>query len=157
MQWGVRSLGGRGLINHRSGRYVSVYFRTAMDSCTLASTFYYSQAIPANRHKRPSGYHNKIISCQQRAAGKKRRWSWLLPNSNLEFINWRCSASLSWLDEPIPLNPEAREIMIALDLSGSMEMDDMTLNVSAGATRLEAAHKILFRILFAVAAGTELA
>ena len=75
------------------------------------------------------------------SSGQKRRWSWLLP-----ILIWSlligAAAQPRWLDEPIPLNPEAREIMIALDLSGSMEMDDMTLN-GRRATRLEAAHKIL--------------
>ncbi|RUO38766.1 IMP dehydrogenase [Aliidiomarina shirensis] len=66
---------------------------------------------------------------------------WLLP-----LLVWvsilAAAAQPRWLDEPIPVNPEAREIMIALDLSGSMEMDDMTYN-GRRATRLEAAHKIL--------------
>lgn len=77
------------------------------------------------------------------AAGsaQTRRLAWLLP-----ILIWSAliaaAAQPRWLDEPIPLNPEAREIMIALDLSGSMEMDDMMLN-GRRATRLEAAHKIL--------------
>ncbi|EGN76340.1 Mg-chelatase subunit ChlD [Idiomarina sp. A28L] len=66
---------------------------------------------------------------------------WLLP-----LLIWlsilATIAQPHWLSEPIPINPEAREIMIALDLSGSMEMDDMTYN-GRRASRLEAAHKIL--------------
>lgn len=33
-----------------------------------------------------------------------------------------------WLGEPIPAQNEAREMMIAVDLSGSMEIADMTIN-----------------------------
>lgn len=66
---------------------------------------------------------------------------WLLPS-----IIWiallAAAAQPRWVGEPIPLNPEAREIMIALDLSGSMQMDDMELN-GRTVTRLEAAHSIL--------------
>lgn len=68
-------------------------------------------------------------------------WRWWWPSLIwLAFV--AAIAQPRWLDEPIPINPEAREIMIALDLSGSMEMDDMTLN-GRRATRLEAAHSIL--------------
>ncbi|RUO21159.1 IMP dehydrogenase [Aliidiomarina iranensis] len=76
-------------------------------------------------------------------AGKinNQRRLWLLP-----MLIWlaivTAIAQPRWLSEPIPVNPEAREIMIALDLSGSMEMDDMTYN-GRRTTRLEAAHKIL--------------
>lgn len=72
---------------------------------------------------------------------RAKRGRWLLP-----LLIWTALvatvAQPRWLDEPIPINPEAREIMIALDLSGSMELDDMTLN-GRRASRLEAAHKIL--------------
>ncbi|MCC5855943.1 MAG: VWA domain-containing protein [Idiomarina sp.] len=47
-----------------------------------------------------------------------------------------------WVGEPIPLQEEAREMMIALDLSMSMTMEDMTLNGEI-VSRLKAAHKIL--------------
>ncbi len=33
-----------------------------------------------------------------------------------------------WLGEPVPVRSEAREMMLAVDLSGSMEIADMTLN-----------------------------
>lgn len=72
---------------------------------------------------------------------QSQRRLWLLP-----LLIWlsilAAIAQPRWLSEPIPINPEAREIMIALDLSGSMEMDDMTYN-GRRASRLEAAHKIL--------------
>lgn len=69
-------------------------------------------------------------------------WSrWIVPS-----LIWSllivASAQPRWVGEPIAIQPEAREIMIALDLSGSMQMDDMELN-GRSVTRLEAAHKIL--------------
>ncbi|MDX1705031.1 VWA domain-containing protein [Pseudidiomarina sp.] len=36
-----------------------------------------------------------------------------------------------WLGEPVPVRSEAREMMLAVDLSGSMEIADMTLNGQA--------------------------
>lgn len=41
-----------------------------------------------------------------------------------------------WVGEPVPQTREGRNIMMALDLSGSMEMDDMVLN-GQSATRLD--------------------
>lgn len=71
----------------------------------------------------------------------KQHRLWLLP-----LLVWlallAAIAQPRWLGEPIAINPEAREIMIALDLSGSMEMDDMTYQ-GRRASRLEAAHSIL--------------
>lgn len=52
------------------------------------------------------------------------------------------AAQPRWLGEPIQLQPEGREIMIALDLSGSMQMEDMELD-GRRVSRLEAAHHIL--------------
>ncbi|TRW49368.1 VWA domain-containing protein [Aliidiomarina halalkaliphila] len=70
------------------------------------------------------------------------QWSrWLLP-SLIWIALVSAAAHPRWVGEPIALNPEAREIMIALDLSGSMQMDDMELN-GRTVTRLEAAHAIL--------------
>lgn len=51
-------------------------------------------------------------------------------------------AQPQWVGEPTPLQQERREMMIALDLSGSMQADDMTLN-GRQVTRLQAAHHIL--------------
>lgn len=51
-------------------------------------------------------------------------------------------AQPQWVGEPIPVDQERREMIIALDLSGSMEADDMTLN-GRQATRLQVAHSIL--------------
>lgn len=51
-------------------------------------------------------------------------------------------AAPQWVGEPVPVTQERREMMIALDLSGSMQADDMTLN-GRQVTRLQAAHHIL--------------
>lgn len=47
-----------------------------------------------------------------------------------------------WVGEPVSLEQEQREMYIALDLSGSMQADDMTLD-GRQVTRLRAAHHIL--------------
>ncbi|STX30164.1 BatA [Legionella beliardensis] len=50
----------------------------------------------------------------------------------LFFIIWTlvvlAAAGPRWIGEPIPLAREGRNIMLALDLSGSMELSDMLLN-----------------------------
>lgn len=51
-------------------------------------------------------------------------------------------AGPQWVGDPVPVTQERREMMIALDLSGSMQADDMTLN-GRQVTRLQAAHHIL--------------
>lgn len=51
-------------------------------------------------------------------------------------------AGPQWVGEPVPVTQERREMMIALDLSGSMQADDMTLN-GRQVTRIQAAHHIL--------------
>ena len=40
----------------------------------------------------------------------------------------RCQCTTQWLGEPLPVRSEGREIMLAVDLSGSMEIADMQLN-----------------------------
>lgn len=66
---------------------------------------------------------------------------WLLPT-----LIWLCVvatlAQPRWVGEPVPITQERREMMIALDLSGSMQADDMTLN-GRQVTRLRMAHHIL--------------
>ncbi|RUO34504.1 VWA domain-containing protein [Aliidiomarina soli] len=66
---------------------------------------------------------------------------WLLPG-----LVWLALvatlAQPQWVGEPVPMQQERREMMIALDLSGSMQADDMTLN-GRQVTRLQAAHHIL--------------
>ncbi|WP_165831903.1 MULTISPECIES: VWA domain-containing protein [Gammaproteobacteria] len=47
-----------------------------------------------------------------------------------------------WVGEPIPVEQEAREILVAMDLSGSMQVDDMVMQ-GQRVTRLYAAHSIL--------------
>ena len=51
-------------------------------------------------------------------------------------------AGPQWVGDPVAVTQERREMMIALDLSGSMQADDMTLN-GRQVTRLQAAHHIL--------------
>lgn len=66
---------------------------------------------------------------------------WLIP-----LAVWICLlatlAQPRWLGEPLSITQDRREMMIALDLSGSMQADDMTLN-GRQVTRLEMAHHIL--------------
>jgi len=68
-------------------------------------------------------------------------WRYILP-----LLIWALTVSAAaqprWLGSPIPLATEAREVMIALDMSGSMQMDDMTMN-GQRVSRLYAAHHIL--------------
>lgn len=66
---------------------------------------------------------------------------WLLPTLVWCLLLAACARPV-WVGEPVSYADEAREVMIALDLSGSMEMDDMYLN-GRRVTRLEAAHGIL--------------
>ncbi|OIM99781.1 IMP dehydrogenase [Idiomarina sp. MD25a] len=47
-----------------------------------------------------------------------------------------------WLGEPLPVRNEGREIMLAVDLSGSMEIADMTLN-GRNVDRLEMVKAVL--------------
>ena len=47
-----------------------------------------------------------------------------------------------WLGEPTKVVPSGRDLLIALDLSGSMQVSDMTLN-NQSANRLEAAKSVL--------------
>lgn len=66
---------------------------------------------------------------------------WALPA--LIWLGLVCAlAQPQWVGEPISIAQERREMMIALDLSGSMQADDMTLN-GRQASRLQAAHHIL--------------
>lgn len=48
------------------------------------------------------------------------------------WLIWIClvlaAARPQWLGEPVSIPSEAREMMLAVDLSGSMKIDDMTLN-----------------------------
>ncbi|RUO43842.1 IMP dehydrogenase [Aliidiomarina taiwanensis] len=64
----------------------------------------------------------------------------------LPFIVWCCvvvaAAQPRWLGEPIPTQQQAREILIAMDLSGSMRQEDMRMN-GQPVSRLYAAHHIL--------------
>ena len=66
---------------------------------------------------------------------------WLLP-----CLIWLCLlatlAQPQWVGEPVPITQERREMMIALDLSGSMQAEDMTLH-GRQVTRLQMAHSIL--------------
>lgn len=47
-----------------------------------------------------------------------------------------------WLGEPTKVTPSGRDLLIALDLSGSMQVTDMTLN-NQSVNRLEAAKSVL--------------
>lgn len=58
--------------------------------------------------------------------GSKR---WLLV---MAWLAWIClvlaAARPQWLGEPISISEESREMMLAVDLSGSMKIDDMQIN-----------------------------
>ena len=64
----------------------------------------------------------------------------------LPMLLWACLLSAlaqpRWVGESIPVEQEAREILIAMDLSGSMQVDDMVMD-GQRVTRLYAAHSIL--------------
>lgn len=65
---------------------------------------------------------------------------------SLPFLVWTCvvvaAAQPRWLGDPIATQQEAREILIAMDLSGSMRQEDMHMN-GQPVSRLYAAHHIL--------------
>lgn len=73
-------------------------------------------------------------------------WRRFIQKGMLPFLIWLCAivavAQPRWVGEPIALEQEAREILIALDLSGSMRQEDMVMN-GERVTRLYAAHHIL--------------
>jgi Ca-activated chloride channel family protein len=66
-----------------------------------------------------------VISSNSLKINSSKR-AWLL------FFAWGlmviAAAGPRWVGEPIPLAREGRNIMLALDLSGSMELEDMMLN-----------------------------
>jgi Ca-activated chloride channel family protein len=66
---------------------------------------------------------------------------WLLPGL-VWLLLLSALAQPQWVGEPVPLQQERREMMIALDLSASMQADDMMLD-GRQVSRLEAAHSIL--------------
>ncbi|AVJ55513.1 IMP dehydrogenase [Idiomarina sp. OT37-5b] len=68
---------------------------------------------------------NGLSNTQQSMRAKP--WMWALLT-----LCWclliAASARPQWLGEPLPVRSEGREIMLAVDLSGSMEIADMQLN-----------------------------
>ncbi len=68
---------------------------------------------------------NGLSNTQQSMRSKP--WMWALLT-----LCWclliAASARPQWLGEPLPVRSEGREIMLAVDLSGSMEIADMQLN-----------------------------
>lgn len=74
-----------------------------------------------------------LVVKESQATGHSLR-AWLL------FLAWAfmviAAAGPRWVGEPVPLAREGRNIMMVLDLSGSMELEDMILN-GQPATRLD--------------------
>ncbi|NVK74294.1 MAG: VWA domain-containing protein [Oceanospirillaceae bacterium] len=88
------------------------------------------------------GNTEQLVDHQDRKAITKRpslRYSCLL-------ISWTllvfAIAQPVWLGEPTKVTPSGRDLLIALDLSGSMQVSDMELN-GQPANRLEAAKSVL--------------
>ncbi len=48
-----------------------------------------------------------------------------------------------WYGEPIQINPEHRDMMLAVDLSGSMKIEDMVVNGLQATNRLDAVKKVV--------------
>lgn len=89
------------------------------------------------RWRRPSADHQAALqaplyrdwvarrSAARRAMGKRSPWGWLLA---ILWISTLLAASRPvWIGEPVLLPAEARELMLAVDLSGSMREPDMVL------------------------------
>lgn len=78
-------------------------------------------------------------SLEQPAKSNKKTWVFLS-------LLWVCllltAAQPRYLGEPVFYPTKARELLIAMDLSGSMQQQDMFINQQP-VTRLEAAHSIL--------------
>lgn len=58
---------------------------------------------------------------------RSKPWMWILL-SFCWLLAVAAAARPQWLGEPLPVRSEGREIMLAVDLSGSMEIADMQLN-----------------------------
>lgn len=98
------------------------------------------------RPNNPQGNRFQFPNIQKRVTGIKSSvttnklryflpfWIWILLVAAL--------AQPRWVGEPIPVQQEAREILVAMDLSGSMQVDDMVME-GQRVTRLFAAHSIL--------------
>ncbi|MCO4322003.1 VWA domain-containing protein [Aliidiomarina quisquiliarum] len=80
------------------------------------------------------------------ALSHQSSWRSFVHRYLVPMLIWLCvvlaAAQPRWVGEPIAQQKEAREILIALDLSGSMRQEDMVMN-GQRVTRLYAAHHIL--------------
>lgn len=80
------------------------------------------------------------------ALSHQSSWRSFVHRYLVPMLIWLCvvvaAAQPRWVGEPITQQQDAREILIALDLSGSMRQEDMVMN-GQRVTRLYAAHHIL--------------
>ncbi|MEM9102233.1 MAG: VWA domain-containing protein [Pseudomonadota bacterium] len=83
---------------------------------------------------------------QQVTPQQQNRASWLSPHLTLPFLIWvfliLAAANPAWLGEPVTLPTQGRDIMIAVDVSGSMKEADITLN-GQQTTRLNVVKSVL--------------
>ena len=77
-----------------------------------------------------------FASQQQKSSNK---WRWL--NLLLWLFLLTAASRPQWIGEPIPLPIEGRDLMLAIDISGSMEQQDMQINGQA-VDRLTAVKKV---------------
>lgn len=102
--------------------------------------------IPPRQHAQtsfffPAAVHTSTASLEK--ISKPPLWSW---SFLLALFIWAgmviAAAQPRWVGTPVPTAQQAREIMIAMDLSGSMQQEDMFIQ-GRPVSRLYAAHHIL--------------
>lgn len=78
-----------------------------------------------------------MFANQQQSSSNKWRWLNLL----LWLFLLTAASRPQWIGEPVPLPIEGRDLMLAIDISGSMEQQDMQINGQA-VDRLTAVKKV---------------
>ena len=108
----------------------------------------YRLATPANRSSGAAlqvPFYRELSMVSEHSGSdpllEKRRWKLALP-----MLIWLClllaAARPTWLGEPVQVAGTGRDFMMAIDLSGSMAVDDLKLN-GVAVDRLTAAKGIL--------------
>lgn len=86
--------------------------------------------LPARQQQRGAALRVPALNPQQRTLTQGK--TTVRGRGAVICLIWLClvmaAARPQWLGEPVSIPNEAREMMLAVDLSGSMKIDDMTLN-----------------------------
>ena len=84
--------------------------------------------LPPVRKNRSAIRLPSTYDLAESSPGSGRRWLWLSLMSLCWLMLIAAVAKPQWLGEPLAVRAEGREIMLAVDLSGSMEIADMQLD-----------------------------